>query len=79
MANTGTGKRKQLGRHARLCWSDMQTNIGEEVLQKIVALRYSKAAIVKLKAICPEEARNLIKKRGLMRPWHCTATSCERQ
>ena len=64
MANTG--ERKQLGRHARLCWSDMQTNIGEEILQKIVALRDSKIAIEKLKAIFPEEAKNVsrdIKKR----------------
>ena len=64
MANTG--ERKQLGRHARLCWSDMQTNIGEEILQKIVALRDNKIAIEKLKAIFPEEAKNVshdIKKR----------------
>ena len=64
MANTS--ERKQLGRHARLCWSDMQTNTGEEILQKIVALRDSKIAIEKLKAIFPEEAKNVshdIKKR----------------
>ena len=46
--------------------SDMQANIGEEILQKIVALRDSKIAIEKLKAIFPEEAKNVshdIKKR----------------
>jgi hypothetical protein len=46
--------------------SDMQTNIGEEIHQKIVALRDSKMAIEKLKAIFPEEATNVshdIKKR----------------
>jgi len=39
--------------------SDMQTNIGEEIHQKIVALRDSKMAIEKLKAIFPEEATNI--------------------
>ena len=46
--------------------SDMQTNMGEDILQKIVALRDSKTAIEKLKAIFPEEAKNVshdIKKR----------------
>ena len=32
----------------------MQTNMGEDILQKIVALRDSKTAIEKLKAIFPE-------------------------
>ena len=39
--------------------SDMQTNMGEDILQKIVALRDSKTAIEKLKAIFPEEAKNV--------------------
>ena len=46
--------------------TDMQTNIGGEILQKIVALRDSKMASGKLKAIFPEEAKNVlhdIKKR----------------
>ena len=46
--------------------SGMQTNMGEDILQKIVALRDSKTAIEKLKAIFPEEAKNVshdIKKR----------------
>ena len=34
--------------------SDMQTNIGEEILQEIVALRDSKMAFEKLKAIFPK-------------------------
>ena len=46
--------------------SDMQTNMGEDILQRIVALRDGKTAIEKLKTIFPEEAKNVshdIKKR----------------
>ena len=39
--------------------SDVLTNMGEDILQKIVALRDSKTAIEKLKAIFPEEAKNV--------------------
>ena len=51
---------------AQSVMSDLQTNMGEGILQKIVALRDSKTAIEKLKAIFPEEAKNVshdIKKR----------------
>ena len=46
--------------------SDVQINMGEDILQRIVALRDSKTAIEKLKTIFPEEAKNVshdIKKR----------------
>jgi len=44
---------------AQLMMSDLQTSIGDDILQMIVCLRDSKVAVERLKAIYPEEAKHV--------------------
>ncbi len=44
---------------AQLIMSDLQTSMGDDILQMIVCLRDSKEAVEQLKARYPEEANNV--------------------
>ena len=44
---------------AQLIMSDLQTSMGDDILQMIVCLRDGKEAVEQLKAIYPDEAKNL--------------------
>ena len=44
---------------AQLIMSDLQTSMGDDILQMIVCLRDGKEAVEQLKAIYPDEARNV--------------------
>ena len=43
---------------AQLIMSDLQTSMGDDILQMIVCLRDGKEAVEQLKAIYPDEAKN---------------------
>ena len=44
---------------AQLIMSDLQTSMGDDILQMIVCLRDGKEAVEQLKAMYPEEANNV--------------------
>ena len=44
---------------AQLIMSDLQTSMGDDILQMIVCLRDGKEAVEQLKAMYPEEAKNV--------------------
>ena len=44
---------------AQLIMSDLQTSMGDDILQMIVCLRDGKEAVEQLKARYPEEAKNV--------------------
>ena len=44
---------------AQLIMSDLQTSMGDDILQMIVCLRDGKEAVGQLKAIYPDEAKNV--------------------
>ncbi len=44
---------------AQLIMSDLQTSMGDDILQMIVCLRDGKEAVAQLKAIYPDEAKNV--------------------